>query len=141
MRKSSSGHSQAPQTRWSPLLSIPLMATVVFIVLQNVKLSSEVTTSDTKADCSGNLNLPSPSPDDFALAFEESLGFFEDIPRKDWELMRNITLARVNNEDPKNPLKDSDKPYQWYQKNWHPDFSCRHDTKVGVGDGAKVRAP
>jgi Methyltransferase domain len=74
----------------------------------------------------------------FRLAFDESLGFFDDIPDKDWEFMRNITMRRVNNANPTNPLENSNLASHWYQMNWDPDFSCRHDTKIGIGDGGKV---
>ena len=74
---------------------------------------------------------------DYRLAYEESFGFFDDISSVEWERLRSITLARVNNADPYNPMAMANHPAAFYQNNWDPDFSCRHDTKVGVGDGGK----
>jgi hypothetical protein len=121
---------------------IPLAAATVvsFIIFRNSSRSSDlisISGSGINVDCPGAFDFPIPSK--YALAFEESLGFFDNIPQDDWELMRNITLNRVNNVNEKKPLQDPKKPQVWYQKNWDPDFSCRHITKVGVDDGAKVR--
>lgn len=74
---------------------------------------------------------------DYRLAYEESFGFFDDISSAEWEKLRSITLARVNNADPRNPLQMANHPAAFYQNNWDPDFSCRHDTKIGLGDGGK----
>jgi hypothetical protein len=74
---------------------------------------------------------------DYRLASKESFGFFDDISSAEWEKLRSITLARVNNADPRNPLAMADNPPAFYQNNWDPDFSCHHDTKVRVGDGGK----
>ena len=77
-------------------------------------------------------------PMNYSLAYRESLGFFDDISQEEWERMRALTLGRINNLYRNNPLARQDHPPTWYQLNWDPDFSCRYDTKVGVGDGAKV---
>lgn len=124
-------------------------ATVIgLLVYQNVSLSADLLgpmTYGIRGDCppSSSFEISETSTttaeDKYAMALEESLGFFDNIPQDDWEVMRNITLRRVNNERKSNPLFDSHRPEAWYQKNWDPDFSCRHDTKVGMGDGGKVR--
>jgi len=72
--------------------------------------------------------------DDYSVAFRESLGFFKDVPSRDWELMREITLAR---DGPSEYFRNRAQPNKWYQNNWDPDFSCRHLTRIGRGDGAK----
>ena len=43
----------------------------------------------------------------------------------------------MNNSDTHNPMAMAGHPAAFYQNNWDPDFSCHHDTKVGVGDGGK----
>ena len=127
---------------------IPLAAALVvgLLVFQHAGPRADLiaaATSGMNVDCrqgSATSSIDCPAVDDkFALAFEESLGFFDNIHQDEWEIMRDITLARVNNENTHNPLKDAYRPNAWYQKNWDPDFSCRHEKKVGVGDGAKVR--
>jgi hypothetical protein len=90
------------------------------------------------SSCTSDIPAQTTSHEQFSLASEESLGVFDDIPDQDWELMRNITMGRVNNANPMNPLESSHKANHWYQRNWDPDFSCRHETKIGVGDGGKV---
>lgn len=83
---------------------------------------------------------PPPDPSrrqNYSLAYRESLGFFDDIPEDEWELQRAITRCRVNTEDSNHPMRYARSPRTWYQKNWDPDFSCRHEAKVGVGDGGK----
>ncbi len=122
---------------------VPLIAAAIIgmTVYQNAKQSTRLLTAMTphfNTDCPGLLDKPMVDSKNYDMALEESLGFFDNIPQDDWELMRNITLARVNNADKRNPLLSRGKAPEWYQKNWDPDFSCRHDTKVGVGDGAKV---
>jgi hypothetical protein len=126
---------------------IPLAAALVvgLIVIQHASLSAELiaaVASGMNADCQqgSSSSIDFQTVDNkYALAFEESLGFFDNIHQDEWEIMRNITLARVNNENTHHPLNDAYKPNKWYQKNWDPDFSCRHEKKIGVGDGAKVR--
>ena len=73
------------------------------------------------------------SGDDYELAREESMGFFQDVTSQDWERLRSITLNRTNVADGRTRHAQT-----FYQNNWDPDFSCRHDTKVGgSGDGTK----
>jgi len=88
----------------------------------------------------GVYNDDVPVLPDYELAYRESFGYFTNIPSSDWELLRNITLKRVNNHFAKSPLYGAKRPQTWYQNNWDPDFSCRHDTRVPVGyigDGGK----
>jgi hypothetical protein len=62
----------------------------------------------------------------YRLAFEESLGFFDDIPVGDWELLRAITMRRVNNAYPDQPLKNDNYANAWYQGSLLEDAFC-HD--------------
>ena len=128
-------------------------ATVIgFLVYQNVSQIADLLDSMTywlggadgptssSCDVSKTTAATTTTEDKYAMALEESFGFFDNIHQDDWEVMRNITLRRINNDHKSNPLFDSDRPNVWYQNNWEPDFSCRHDTKVGMGaDGGKVR--
>lgn len=119
---------------WASFLTGALVLGIT--AYQNVQQSTLLVTGWASADCPGSVTTSSGA-DRYSMAYRESLGFFDDIPQEDWELMRNITLGRVNNHDPRNPLMHRHVASEWYQKNWDPDFSCRHDTKVGIGDGAK----
>jgi hypothetical protein len=87
-----------------------------------------------------DLNLDIGRNSDYKLADEESFGFFGDISSAEWEKLRGITLSRANNEGPITPLALmawKNRPATFYQNFWDPDFSCRHDTKIGLGDGGK----
>lgn len=79
---------------------------------------------------------------DFTMAKYQSFGFFDDIRVEDWALMRQRVRERTNHNDavlgPRSKIIYMDEPNTWYQNNWEPDFSCKHERKVGgLGDGAK----
>ena len=98
--------------------------------------SFEISWTKGLCHCANSSGTVSCSHADFELARRESLGFFTDITTEDWEVLRSITMARVNYAwgDPKRYMK---RPAVWYQLNFDPTFSCRHDTRVGIGDGGK----
>lgn len=79
---------------------------------------------------------------DYTMARSQSFGFFDDVRVEDWELMRHRVKERTNHNDavlgPRSKVVFLDQPNAWYQNNWEPDFTCRHERKVGrLGDGAK----
>merc|ERR1719188_1711632 len=77
-----------------------------------------------------NQNLPSTK-----LAFTESEGFFDDISDEEWEMMRKKFRSMYPNTNrPTVNLKGTN----WFQRNYEPDFACRHEQRVGrQGDGGK----
>mmetsp|Transcript_6899 Transcript_6899/g.9884 ORF Transcript_6899/g.9884 Transcript_6899/m.9884 type:complete len:311 (-) Transcript_6899:353-1285(-) len=79
-------------------------------------------------------NTRSIGAGDFQLAYNESLGFFDDIPEKEWLLKKEISKSRVHiTFEEENP-----NPQLFYQHNWHPDFSCEMEDFIGPGgDGGK----
>jgi len=102
--------------------------------------------------------------DPYALARNESFGFFYDIAESHWERYKQIFLEHVNHRYPDKPWafhpesqrheslskiyagKDGPWAYgwasnkAWYQNNYEPNFSCQFERRVGIpmnGDGAK----
>jgi len=124
--------SSETDTRTLHLPIIAFTTTVMYVFFQYQSTNEFMNTFLHNSGFSSTLPF-----DPYAMALEESLGFFDNIPQDEWDIMRNITLRRVNNADPKNPLRPNDIAAEWYQKNWDPDFSCRLEAKVGVGDGSK----
>ena len=121
---------------WALMLPVVLLLSITsYHTIQQI---SRVFGSRTSETCQGSVAMSTSDEDQYSLAYRESLGFFDDITQDEWEMLRIITLGRVNNIDPRNPLLKRLQAPTWYQTNWDPDFSCRHDTKVGIGDGGKV---
>ena len=67
----------------------------------------------------------------FRLAYQESLGFFTDIPNDAWRRRRNITHGRAHYAHVNLRLRRFRRPVAWYQINWDPDFACVHEDKIG----------
>lgn len=79
---------------------------------------------------------------DYTLAKTQSLGFFDNISSRDWELMRKRVRERTNHNDKilgqRSKVLWMEVPNAWYQNNWEPDFSCKHERRIGgLGDGPK----
>lgn len=75
----------------------------------------------------------------FQMAFQDSFGFFDDIPNEQWMLRKQLTNGRIHNLDLKSKMQiERDAigrhPYEWYQFNWDPDFSCFHEDSLGGPD-------
>ena len=73
----------------------------------------------------------------YALAFEESNGFFTDIAESDWKLLKE--RQRSSTFCYKNDCKKwVNQPSKWYQVNFEPTFTCQHEMRLGgLGDGPK----
>ena len=87
--------------------------------------------------------LPRDS-NDFHIAKRESLGFFDDIPSRTWDRMKE----KVKDMSPNFntfylPFKEGRSwraklPGNFYQNNYEPDFVCQHERRIGkLGDGGK----
>ncbi len=80
---------------------------------------------------------------DFSLAYQQSYGFFDDIPDDDWKLYQTTARRAQHHAYPNDPLRfwndsHNDAAATWYYHNYNPIFSCPHVQRVGgVGDGAK----
>ena len=78
-------------------------------------------------------------PRRYQSAYDESFGFFDDIPEGHWQLRKHITHARIHELNrtglTKAKLNQIDTlPNVWYQVNWDPDFACLHKTSLGGAD-------
>lgn len=71
---------------------------------------------------------------DFAQAYADSGGFFDDIRANDWALLKRRIASTpdcLRNCGPEEPPR-------WYQNNWEPNFTCLHERRLGLwGDGGK----
>jgi hypothetical protein len=86
---------------------------------------------------SGTVASSGPSSSSHELAFEESNCFFDDIPGGEWERLKNIAHD-IQPNTKGNASDTSMGPFAWYQENYEPEFSCRHERRVGrKGDGGK----
>jgi hypothetical protein len=102
----------------------------VSVDLQEVLQSS--TTSRSALDCS-------KPPPEKTLAFQQSLGFFDDIDDQEWiDLFQTPARNADHYANPHNPNVGSDKAAFWNFMNQEPVMSCPHLKKVGgLGDGPK----
>jgi len=104
----------------------------------------------------------------FDLAYDQSWGFFDDIPNDSWRLMKRRVRESIKHLYPENPMKEYWLAWRWYQDNvsivtdsnvfenfhlvlstllndmfqWEPDFTCQHERRVGgtgMGDGPKCK--
>lgn len=73
---------------------------------------------------------------DYSMAYEESLGFFRDIPERAWLRRKAITHSRIH-VGVEDPFERIFAP-AWYQQNWDPDFACFYEDEIGGNqDGHK----
>jgi len=113
---------------------------------------------------SSNRSNAGEGEDQYALARNQSFGFFYDITDAHWMLYRQKYLEHVNHRFPDLPWvyhpdseRDESLPHiypgkfgkwaygwasykAWYQNNYEPNFSCQFEKRVGIpmnGDGAK----
>ena len=86
----------------------------------------------------------------YLLAYQQSYGFFDDIPNNEWQKLQSIAQSSGKYEprhqyDAKYMGNDDDDTYWnampnniFYGRNYDPNFSCRFEVRVGgMGDGPK----
>jgi hypothetical protein len=92
------------------------------------------TTSRMASDCPGT-----KPPPETTMAFQQSLGFFDDIDNQEWiDLFQGPARDADHYANPRNPNHGSDRAAFWNFMNQEPVMSCPHLKKVGgLGDGPK----
>jgi hypothetical protein len=72
------------------------------------------------------------------LAFEQSLGYFDDIPDEAWKEMRDRARKTPRYRNVTYPEDGYDRAGWWYSHNLQPNFSCFNMERVGgLDDGPK----
>ena len=88
------------------------------------------------------LHASKHGPSDYTLAYDESLGFFDDIASREWLEKKERVLTQPKHNDEKFGLRSKylnrEHPSVWYQHNWQVEFTCPHEIQVGgTSDGSK----
>eukprot|EP00522_Entomoneis_paludosa_P002660 CAMPEP_0172472754 /NCGR_PEP_ID=MMETSP1065-20121228/68506_1 /TAXON_ID=265537 /ORGANISM="Amphiprora paludosa, Strain CCMP125" /LENGTH=381 /DNA_ID=CAMNT_0013230915 /DNA_START=509 /DNA_END=1654 /DNA_ORIENTATION=- len=89
-------------------------------------------------------SLSQSNQDCCALARQESLGFFQDIPDATWRRQQaraRRTSLFMMDDSPQHQHSTTaaflHKPHRWYFRNLQPDFSCPHVERIGVAPHRK----
>ena len=123
--------------------SISLRCPVTVLVLCIVYCASTIFWIDASSSIHGRQSLEKEASlfletNQYALAKEQSFGFFTDIPIETWNMMKQrVHEAQPNMACGPNCSGALD-PMSWYQENYEPEFSCLHERRIGkMGDGGK----
>lgn len=88
---------------------------------------------------------------DYQLAYDQSFGFFDNVPTDEWKIHQQIHTEYNKHKNPSNPLEwvpghstskniAFNSARAFYQGNYDPNFSCAFERRVGGngnGDGPK----
>lgn len=112
-----------------------------FLIPRQIKQHGSTPSAMERKDEEKHDSSSTTDEDDFALASNDSFGFFDDIPSKDWEwkrdLARNTKHQLIPSKEAK-AIENLDEVGRWYTNNWHPYFTCPQEQLIGtVGDGHK----
>ncbi|KAL7563625.1 hypothetical protein ACA910_013365 [Epithemia clementina (nom. ined.)] len=87
----------------------------------------------------GGDNTNNDIVDNFALAREQSFGFFTDISNEEWKRIQTYAhKIQPNICDSSVKCRFIHKKEGWFQNNYEPEISCQHEQRLGqLGDGGK----
>eukprot|EP00594_Rhizosolenia_setigera_P008829 CAMPEP_0178972462 /NCGR_PEP_ID=MMETSP0789-20121207/21031_1 /TAXON_ID=3005 /ORGANISM="Rhizosolenia setigera, Strain CCMP 1694" /LENGTH=334 /DNA_ID=CAMNT_0020659921 /DNA_START=22 /DNA_END=1026 /DNA_ORIENTATION=- len=123
------------------LVALGVIVTMFTIHVTDTMQTGPTTASSSLAHRNSNkINLQKEL--DYSVAKAESYGFFDDISQKHWDLHKLRVKERENHNDEhlgqRSKMVFMDQPNAWYQNNWEPDFSCKHERRVGdLGAGSR----
>lgn len=133
-RRSSSDDSSGSSVRTAALTISLLMVLAVQLVPQDVSSLFDETIPR-------SLQVQEEVvEDDFQLAYQQSYGFFDDIPSAQWKLHQKRAREHQNHANPAKPNSrwPNAPPAIFYMQNYDPFFTCPHVRRLGgAGDGPK----
>jgi Methyltransferase domain len=124
----------------APLILCSLLVPVCFVLFSQRQCSVSIGAlkgGDMRgAVAAGREHEPPPQP--FRLAYEQSFGFFDDIPDDEWKARQELARTHRHYRDDEVHKPDHKRPNRWYMLNYPPIFICPHQYRVGgPGDGPK----
>lgn len=117
------------------LLGVVLQSNEFLSVLDE-SIPTSLTTTDGPESSSQSIAVQTMSQPNFQVAGDESFGFFQDIPEREWNLLK----ARVKEIQPNTCTycRGGGNANAWFQSHYEPEFACRFEQRVGrLGDGGK----
>jgi len=96
---------------------------------------------DTTTMSTSTAAVPAKKKEDL-LAYQQSFGFFDDIPDDMWEKKQDLATSFNQFRHPENPSNNHKSEFMWWLNNIQPNFSCPYMKRVGGngdphGDGPK----
>jgi Methyltransferase domain len=129
------------------ILSFPVL---IFLIIIQLGLITRYYCFQDKDESQSTRQLPCPlaaktKADDsnILLAHKESLGFFDDISQREWQLMKDKVASIYPNTYRRLPyselrFKSRLPANHFFQEQFEPNFYCRHERRMGrQGDGGK----
>lgn len=125
--------------RWTPTRQFIILLLTFAVLLNSLSLFSSVAISGCNNSGSyTNEDLSFPAMYSTALAYNQSAGYFNDVPDASWKRMQQRARSSVQYRYPTEPEKGYKNMKLWYLNNLQPDFTCPHVSRVGGhGDGPK----